>query len=497
MLASEQNAPTNEEVAEISHGQVKTEAASTEATLTVQSESSDTSAPAKEDTSAEIPEPMAASEATSTDNADSILDAAIAGAMGSNDAEEKHASGTERNTEASENESDSDESSSDTDSSSSDDSEAQPVSPQDREKALHEYDSNDEEGGAPSGPIRSQHEIDQIEIVKPQISIAPDAPLVHAGAIYSVVENVIVVQGLLDGEVQVLDSGSVFVYSDREVMGEVFETFGPVRRPMYSVRYNDAKYTKFTQTRTLDVKGSDASNVYDEEVGEDEMEFSDDEKEAEHKRGIKQAKRKKAKRDPQADNAGTNGFGDYTILPRPDRQAQPNPPPQTQQPQQRPQPHHSAYYSSSNSHATTAPHQAYQASPAQNQTPYTSHWPSHQQQPQYAPYNYPQQPQQLQPPTYTMPTDIPSLIQAVQHTLSQQTYAPSQSYAQPHPYEHRQPYPPQQNPSSHVQQQSYPAISLFQGGPPPLHMPNGQQQYQQPWTGRGRGRGNRYQGYPQ
>lgn len=31
-------------------------------------------------------------------------------------------------------------------------------------------------------------------------------------------------------------------------------------------------------------KGNDASNIYDEEVGEDELDFSDDEKEAEWKR---------------------------------------------------------------------------------------------------------------------------------------------------------------------------------------------------------------------
>ena len=35
-------------------------------------------------------------------------------------------------------------------------------------------------------------------------------------------------------------------------------------------------------------KGSDASNVHDEEPGEDEIEFSDDEQEAAHKRALAQ-----------------------------------------------------------------------------------------------------------------------------------------------------------------------------------------------------------------
>lgn len=34
------------------------------------------------------------------------------------------------------------------------------------------------------------------------------------------------------------------------------------------------------------VKGSDASNVYDEEIGDDEMEFSDDEEEKQHRNSL-------------------------------------------------------------------------------------------------------------------------------------------------------------------------------------------------------------------
>jgi hypothetical protein len=36
------------------------------------------------------------------------------------------------------------------------------------------------------------------------------------------------------------------------------------------------------------LKGSDASNVWDEEVGAGEVEFSDDEEEAEYKKRLKQ-----------------------------------------------------------------------------------------------------------------------------------------------------------------------------------------------------------------
>lgn len=52
--------------------------------------------------------------------------------------------------------------------------------------------------------------------------------------------------------------------------------------------YHVSNRSSFLFTSALRaMKGSDASNVYDEEVGDDEMAFSDDEKEAEHKRKLR------------------------------------------------------------------------------------------------------------------------------------------------------------------------------------------------------------------
>ncbi|ORY53675.1 hypothetical protein BCR33DRAFT_6064 [Rhizoclosmatium globosum] len=120
-----------------------------------------------------------------------------------------------------------------------------------------------------------------------------------------------------------LDADSILCSADRKVIGKVFETFGPVVQPMYSVRYDPAvsdlvmsvgdqvyfvkemaKYVFAAQLRLL--KGSDASNRDDEEIAVDEMEFSDDEQEAEYKRQLKLKKKRKGEddiTDPQVDNA--------------------------------------------------------------------------------------------------------------------------------------------------------------------------------------------------
>jgi len=85
----------------------------------------------------------------------------------------------------------------------------------------------------------------------------------------------------------------------------VFETFGPLTQPLYSLRFPSASDLRarhpeiktgtkvyycpnrstFAYTSAIRLqKGNDASNIYDEEVGEDELDFSDDEKEVEWKR---------------------------------------------------------------------------------------------------------------------------------------------------------------------------------------------------------------------
>lgn len=77
---------------------------------------------------------------------------------------------------------------------------------------------------------------------------------------------------------------------------------------MYSVRFPDAKSIDkdmvvlerpvfhvprrsfFVSSSSLHTKGSDASNFYDEEPGHEELEFSDDEQEAEYRRALKSAR---------------------------------------------------------------------------------------------------------------------------------------------------------------------------------------------------------------
>ncbi|OCF61736.1 hypothetical protein L486_01396 [Kwoniella mangroviensis CBS 10435] len=116
-----------------------------------------------------------------------------------------------------------------------------------------------------------------------------------------------------------LEEGSVLCWEDGRVLGTVHETFGPLTSPFYTIRLPpppfpypspqslsagsklfypmNTSYRSFVNMLTIRdprFKGSDASNLYDEEIGEDEMEWSDDEMEAQAKRRRKQCKGSKA-----------------------------------------------------------------------------------------------------------------------------------------------------------------------------------------------------------
>ena len=157
---------------------------------------------------------------------------------------------------------------------------------------------------------RTQNEQPEEIIEKPQVNVSTDMRIEELGVVENLVENLALIKATTSGEYQVLEPGSVLCLGDRSVIGVITETLGRVQQPYYSVRFTnmssmeeagvvkDIKIfyvdqlstTVFTQPLKA-YKGSDASNLHDEEVAYDELEFSDDEAEAEYRRQRKLQKR--------------------------------------------------------------------------------------------------------------------------------------------------------------------------------------------------------------
>ncbi|KAG5972905.1 hypothetical protein E4U55_000709 [Claviceps digitariae] len=186
-------------------------------------------------------------------------------------------------------------------------------------------DEGDRGKGTSAAQLRTKNEIAEAILPKPDITITEDMKVEELGSIENIVDSIVLIKAITPGEYQVLDTGSVLCTADRKVVGVVAETIGKVLQPMYTAYFSSAEEIKelglevgtklfypvdhasYVFTEPLkNLKGSDASNIHDEEVGDDEMEFSDDEKEAEYKKAKKQ-KHKDKSRGKNGASTGSNG----------------------------------------------------------------------------------------------------------------------------------------------------------------------------------------------
>ena len=218
--------------------------------------------------------------------------------------------------------------SSDTESSDSDDEdEDYPIlSPEEQVRILMQGEPGDDDEGEGKGklgaPLKTANEIPEEVLPIPDVTITPETKIVLLGNVEAAVENTVLITANTTGEYQVLEAGSLLCLEDRRVAGVVSETLGRVENPLYAVRFPTAadveehglsrgtpvyyveEHSTFVFTQPLKgLKGSDASNFHDEEVAEDEAEFSDDEQEAEYRRKLKQ---KRQERKGAKNNANGN-----------------------------------------------------------------------------------------------------------------------------------------------------------------------------------------------
>ncbi|KAI5083155.1 hypothetical protein GOP47_0002898 [Adiantum capillus-veneris] len=175
-----------------------------------------------------------------------------------------------------------------------------------KKKALIES-SDDEEGL--KEPVRSRNESKDLpHVPKVSVTIQPHHTMVPAGFVSSVVGESLIVEGS-EGQQPLSEGSIVWLTEQRVPLGIVDELFGPVKKPFYVVRYNDAseipedakvgakvsyvrEFADFVLNHpNLYAKGYDNTVENDEELSDSEVYFSDDEKEAEYKRAKPRMKR--------------------------------------------------------------------------------------------------------------------------------------------------------------------------------------------------------------
>ncbi|KAJ7269410.1 Gar1/Naf1 RNA binding region-domain-containing protein [Mycena haematopus] len=201
-------------------------------------------------------------------------------------------------------------SSSDSESSDSDDEE------QPSNLNIKDLDAEEDDESGVVAPtttyFQTKNEVAELNIVVPDIEeVGVDEVLERVGEIMSIMGETVIVKGapadiLGRASDQALDCDTLLAFEDRKVLGYIYETFGPTSQPLYQVKFG-ASYpldsdkvqlsrpvfhvpqrSRFVFVNQIKrFKGSDASNMHDEEPADDEVEFSDDEAEAAYKRELK------------------------------------------------------------------------------------------------------------------------------------------------------------------------------------------------------------------
>ncbi|KAL1235966.1 H/ACA ribonucleoprotein complex non-core subunit [Trichinella spiralis] len=133
----------------------------------------------------------------------------------------------------------------------------------------------------------SPEELPKIERLS--IKAYGNVELLELGEIKSVFEKMIIIHS--SENVPPLAENTIVFNDSRKSVGEIFEVFGLVKRPMYVIRYNDKSEIEELELKEkmkfLITKGSDASWMHNHEVPEDERDFSDDETERKWKSSMR------------------------------------------------------------------------------------------------------------------------------------------------------------------------------------------------------------------
>ncbi|CAF0927525.1 unnamed protein product [Rotaria sordida] len=223
-------------------------------------------------------------------------------------------------------------SSEDDSSSSSDDS----VLSEDKNAFINEDSGDDDDDEQRAlrnrhGPrTRNELVIDELPPIENlTITLSDETPIERLGHIRHIIDGkLVIIESLLHSPP--LNDDSVLFNRDRRSIGLIFETFGPVEKPYYSIRYNDVNsihqrqielnqevfyapkettYTKYVFVQELRaLKGSDASWEDDNEPPKFAIDYSDDEQE----RAAKALQREKRHIEENTNEQMTNTINNNT-----------------------------------------------------------------------------------------------------------------------------------------------------------------------------------------
>ena len=196
------------------------------------------------------------------------------------------------------------------------------------------YEQNQEEGvddGTMNKYTGTRHEIINEKERKdypPPFEVTIEDKFEECGTVKNVIENEILMTCINNNVLKVLNLDNIIFLSDKTCIGFIDDVIGQINNPVYAIKLypniieqkiiekiniGDKLFFCSNRANVINAielknksKGCDASNAFDEEVSEDEQDYSDDEEEVQAKIRKKNNKKNKKKKIDESINTNNN-----------------------------------------------------------------------------------------------------------------------------------------------------------------------------------------------
>jgi len=196
------------------------------------------------------------------------------------------------------------------------------------------YEQNQEEGvddGTMNKYTGTRHEIINEKERKdypPPFEVTIEDKFEECGTVKNVIENEILMTCINNNVLKVLNLDNIIFLSDKTCIGFIDDVIGQINNPVYAIKLypniieqkiiekiniGDKLFFCSNRANVINAielknksKGCDASNAFDEEVSEDEQDYSDDEEEVQAKIRKKNNKKNKKKKIDESININNN-----------------------------------------------------------------------------------------------------------------------------------------------------------------------------------------------
>ena len=190
---------------------------------------------------------------------------------------------------------------------------------------LNNYYFNDEDSESMNKYTGTKNEKTRLDEIPVPFDLNENDVLIEAGSVEAIVEEDKIMLKALNLEKGILDLDNILFNANRQPIGYLDDVIGKIDSPVYVIiffpniidksiiKVNQTLFSVLKKAKIINPninykKGCDASNAFDEEINEDDIECSDDEEEQLRKKKFKANKKQKTEITSQPNNTNVPSY---------------------------------------------------------------------------------------------------------------------------------------------------------------------------------------------